>query len=177
VRKAIVLAALGASSLVCVGGILVARADHGGEKPAIAARTAAATRSRSNRVHGASPSLVRPSRTVPLRAPTAPARARAVATSYAIDAFSAIEGEPTNAWVRLVGSLCAPAWHSHIEDAKSAVRLATTTIRPVVIATFASWAPADAVGVTVLLTSAGRIESLYLELRLRNGHYLVEAAQ
>jgi hypothetical protein len=175
-RRTPLLVVLGALSLVSVAGLLVANATPGGSPRSLTV-TARAGSTTGGPVRVGSLGVNQPGHAKPLRSPEVPERARAVATIYAVDAFGVVAGQTTDAWVRLVGPFCTAAWRSHIGDAQSGVSLAKTTVRPIVLATFGSWAPAGAVGVTVVLASSGTTESLYVELRLSDGRYVVEAAQ
>ena len=138
------------------------------------------------RAHGYSPvTSAQATRSSPTDVPTRPSPhplprgAIKVATLYASASFSTTTGVMSDAWISSVAEFSTPAWHRHLLAATNEAVMSSTTNRPRVLRVFPSWAPRGEVGATVLLLDQHTqgYESIYLDLDVRGGRYLVAAAQ
>lgn len=110
-------------------------------------------------------------------APVLPVSAKVVAARYAVTAFALVAGTPSDAWIGRVSPWCTAAWRAHLAAAASGTVIEHSTIPVVLVRVFPSWAPSGSVGATVVVQQGGRLASLYIELRVVSGRYLVEATQ
>ncbi len=159
--------------LLCACGFALVRTAHSDEQMQAGRRAVASIVSPTPPVGGP-----------PAAAPRAPPRgipygAIALASRYALSAFSRSAGVDTDAWISAIAPICTPAWRDHLEAATNGGALAQTTDHPHLVRVFASWAPRGELGATVLLLNGttGGYEAVYLDLKLFSGRYLVAAAQ
>jgi len=108
-----------------------------------------------------------------------PPGAIAIASRYALSAFSTNAGVDTDAWISAIASICTLAWRDHLEAATNGEALARTADHPHLLRVFASWAPRGEIGATVLTLNGttGSYEAIYLDLKSVGDRYLVAAAQ
>lgn len=100
-----------------------------------------------------------------------------MAIGYATAAFGAVAGTSNEAWIEEVAPWCSVAWLKHLETAVSGATVAKATVVATPVHVYPSWAPEGSVAATVLVQRAGELGSLYVELRLVDGRYLVEATE
>jgi hypothetical protein len=170
VRRKLLAGAIGAL-LLCSCGIVLVRTAHGDEHgrrqklASITTEPARVTRLPRSVTRTASPSL--------------PSGAAAIATRYAIAAFSTTTDVANDAWITAIASICTPAWRDHLEAATNGGEVARATDHPQLVRVFDSWGPHGELGATVLLLNGqtGNYEATYLDLKRVGDRYLVAAAQ